>query len=313
MQHQVGTVLRRHRLRVQGEASRFRASLEHLGDTEMSVTRLSYGAAVIVEPVPEPGFWVLSLPMRGQVSVRADSGKVDSTPGVASFIPSDGNVAGHWHSSARQTVLRIRQELLWDACAGIDLGRHSDPDSFLRHHSPVLPIATQPGLLAGTLQTLASLDFEAYLAQPEKSCASQWSAMARLIACAVVTSRAAQTSSPSERAHHPKRSGHIQALMREMVYAEQLLTVSTLAARARISVRSLQLMFQQQGGSTALQAIREVKLQRARELIDAGASSVSDTAMACGFQHMGRFASLYAARFGSLPGVQARRSARESF
>ena len=83
---QVGTVLRRHRLRVQGDANSFRANLEYLGDEQLSIIRMSYGSSVIVEPVPKPGFWVFSMPLQGQVKVTADTGTAECRPGVVLLI-----------------------------------------------------------------------------------------------------------------------------------------------------------------------------------------------------------------------------------
>ncbi|RZJ24466.1 MAG: AraC family transcriptional regulator [Haliea sp.] len=296
-QHRVGTVLRRHNLRVQGASTAFRASLEHLGDEQLSVTRLSYGSSVVVEPVPEPGFWVLSMPLQGEVKVTADSGRVDSRPGVASMIPSSGEVRGHWMAGSRQAVLRIREELLWDACDGLA----DDPDGFLRESSPVLHVGHHTGLLAGLLQTLATLDFRQHIHLPQEGAAMQWSAMARLIAGSVVCARLSQRHGLDAGSASASRLYRVQGLLRDMVHAEDTVSVATLAARAGMSVRALQHLLQSQAGMTVVQAIRDVKLLRARELLGAGHASVSEVALACGFQHLGRFAAMYAKRFGHLP------------
>jgi len=296
-QHRVGTVLRQHQLHVQGDAAGFRASLETLGDERLSVTRLSYGASVIVEPVPEPGFWVLSLPLQGQVQVCADSGRVDSRPGVASLLPSSGQVRGHWLCGSRQAVLRIKEELLWEACAGIS----EQPDQFLREASPVLLVGPHTGLLVGVLQTLASLDFKQYMALPPQGSARQWDALAQLTAGAVVSARLpcnGQTPEPSGGASRLRR---VQEQLRNMVQAEEAVTVAALASRAGSSVRALQSLFQAQAGMTVVQAIREVKLLRAQELLRSDHNGVADVALTCGFQHLGRFAAMYRQRFGRLP------------
>lgn len=296
-QHRVGTVLRRHNLCVQGQSAAFRASLEHLGDGHLSVTRMSYGSSVIVEPVPERGFWVLSMPLRGQVHVAADTGQVDSRPGTASLIPSDGHVRGHWLADSRQAVLRIKEELLWEACEGIN----DDPDRFLRKSSPVLQLGPSAGLLGGMLQALALLDFRQYLQLSPQGSALQWAAMARLVASAVVATRLSDDGGMAPERGGLSRLRRAEAMLRDMVHAEELVTVTTLAKRLHVSVRSLQTLFQVQAGVTVVQAIREVKLLRAKALLGTGRSSVADAALACGFQHLGRFASMYEHRFGYLP------------
>lgn len=296
-QQRVGTVLRRHNLRVQGNSSSFRANLEHLGDEQLSVTRMSYGSSVIVEPVPEPGFWVLSVPLSGQVKVSADTGSVDSRPGVASLIASSGHVRGHWSAGSRQAVLKIKEELLWEACEGMT----DNPNQFLHRYSPVLYVAQNADLLVGVLQILASLNFKQYISLPEHSSAKQWSAMARLVASSVVCARQSNGDGIKIESGGSLRLHRAQSVLREMVYDEVTANVGTLAGRLGISVRALQNLFQLQAGQTVIEAIREVKLLRAKELLSANSISVSEAALACGFQHLGRFASMYEHRFGQLP------------
>lgn len=306
MQRRVGTVLRRHHLRVQNSSTAFRAHVEYLGDEKLSIARLSYGAPVIVEPVPEPGFWVLSLPLQGSVDVFADTGRVDSRPGVASLIPSSGTGSGHWQGKTRQAVLRIREDLLCDACDGIA----DEPDRFLRRASPVLPVGSDAGLLLGALQTLTALDFRQYMALPPQGIANQWAAAASLIANAIIGARLSGAGRKMpEASARQVRLRRARTLLQDLVYAGELLTVATLAQRMGLSVRSLQNLFQKESGSTARQAIHEAKLLRARELLQTGRDSVTNVALDCGFQHTGRFAAMYARQFGCLPS-QGRRASR---
>ena len=302
-QYRVGTVLRRHQLRLEGPEAGFCARLEHLGDADLSITRLGYGAAVCVEPVPEPGFWVLSLPLQGEVHVDADSGRAHTHAGVASFIPSHGQVHGHWLQGSRQAVLRVRAQLLEEACAAFT----DDAPRFLHGGSPALPVDTDTGLLRGLLHTLAALDFRAHAALPSSVAAAQWSALAQSLASAVACARAgaAPRRGPAVTTAQ-QRLRRARALMRELVEAEEPASVPIVAARLGMSVRSLQVLFQSQAGTTALQALRELRLQRARGLLAAGRGGVADVALACGFHHQGRFAALYAQRFGCLPSRERR-------
>ncbi|NRG42318.1 AraC family transcriptional regulator [Rathayibacter sp. VKM Ac-2835] len=77
-----------------------------------------------------------------------------------------------------------------------------------------------------------------------------------------------------------------------------------IAAAAHLSVRGLQVAFQRVLGTTPLQYLRDVRLDRARTdllLADPADATVADIARDWGFTHLGRFSGAYAARFGEYP------------
>ena len=77
-----------------------------------------------------------------------------------------------------------------------------------------------------------------------------------------------------------------------------------IAAAAHLSVRGLQVAFQRVLGTTPLQYLRDVRLDRVRtdlRLADPARTSVADVARGWGFGHLGRFSAAYAARFGEYP------------
>ncbi|MFE6489048.1 AraC family transcriptional regulator [Streptomyces sp. NPDC057757] len=81
-------------------------------------------------------------------------------------------------------------------------------------------------------------------------------------------------------------------------------TVRELAVLAGVSVRRLQEAFQQYVGMTPLAYLTDVRLTRAHDELRRSAPgevSVSEVAHRWGFDHLGRFASRYRARFGELP------------
>ncbi|TDX79050.1 AraC-like DNA-binding protein [Rathayibacter sp. PhB151] len=77
-----------------------------------------------------------------------------------------------------------------------------------------------------------------------------------------------------------------------------------IAAAAHLSVRGLQVAFQRVLGTTPLQYLRDLRLDRARtdlRLADPERTTVADIAREWGFGHLGRFSAAYAARFGEYP------------
>lgn len=93
--------------------------------------------------------------------------------------------------------------------------------------------------------------------------------------------------------------------------AHRPLTVSALAARSHVSVRSLQQSFRVHVGTTPMAYLRDVRLHRARkDLLQADPSidTVASFAFRWGFTNLGRFAAAYAARYGEKPAATLRRS-----
>jgi len=111
---------------------------------------------------------------------------------------------------------------------------------------------------------------------------------------------AAQRMPPGERygVHH---AGMLAALEAMEASLEEPLPRTALAARAGLSVRQLERLFQAQLGTTLGAHYRELRLDRARLLLRQGPLSVLQTAMAGGFVSAAHFSRAYRARFGIAP------------
>lgn len=87
------------------------------------------------------------------------------------------------------------------------------------------------------------------------------------------------------------------------------LTVSTLAARTHVSVRSLQAGFRRHLDTSPMAYLRDVRLRRAHEALqqsDPASVTVASIASQWGFTNLGRFAAAHAARYGEPPVVTLR-------
>jgi len=78
--------------------------------------------------------------------------------------------------------------------------------------------------------------------------------------------------------------------------------VEDIAGAADMSVRGLQESFQRNHGMPPMTYLRRIRLQLARQELEAGASAtIGEIAQAAGFRHLGRFADAYRNEFGELP------------
>jgi len=88
------------------------------------------------------------------------------------------------------------------------------------------------------------------------------------------------------------------------------LTLSSIAARSHISVRSLQQGFQRHLGTSPMTYLHEVRLRRAHQALlesDPSTATVASVAHRWGFTNLGRFAAAHAGRYGEVPSVTLHR------
>ena len=109
----------------------------------------------------------------------------------------------------------------------------------------------------------------------------------------------------------PMRSRLVETAV-EIIEAEAHLplTVSSIAARSRGSVRSLQQAFRRELEMTPMAYVRDVRLRRAHRALvesDPSVTTVASIAHHWGFTNLGRFAETHAVRFGE-PVVTLRRT-----
>jgi AraC-like DNA-binding protein len=94
--------------------------------------------------------------------------------------------------------------------------------------------------------------------------------------------------------------------------AQLPLTLSSIAARSQVSVRSLQQGFKRHLGMSPMSYLREVRLRRAHQALlesDPSIVTVASVAYDWGFTNLGRFAAAHAARYHEPPAKTLRRSA----
>jgi AraC-like DNA-binding protein len=90
------------------------------------------------------------------------------------------------------------------------------------------------------------------------------------------------------------------------------LTLSSIAARSQVSVRSLQQGFKRHLGMSPMSYLREVRLRRAHQTLlesDPSTVTVASIAYDWGFTNLGRFAAAHAARYREPPAKTLRRTA----
>lgn len=110
-------------------------------------------------------------------------------------------------------------------------------------------------------------------------------------------------SDPNDRVQSAgqRRVAQAIALMQDR-HAEPI-SVAALARELGCSCRSLQLAFREAGHGTPQEVLSGIRLDAARVRLLSGEQNITQSALASGVTHLGRFAHAYRQRFGETPGV----------
>ena len=110
---------------------------------------------------------------------------------------------------------------------------------------------------------------------------------------------------PTARAPDEPPAPLLLARARELMrsHVEEPLEVEAIAARLGLSRRSLERLFARHGEGSPARAYLEVRLKRARQLLQQTRMPVVEVALACGFTSAAHFSRAYRAAFGKPPQV----------
>ncbi len=275
----------------------------------------SIGPLAICEFVVEPGVaWDCGDLCGGyRVSVLR-SGRVESvsrnlsiTAGAGSVIvyPPEGHASARWASNSRMLGIKIDRCAV-DGALSEMLGREvaSQVD-----FDPIVRISTGAGPSWITMLLLLANDAfrpDGILTTPLAGLPYVDSLVRGLLLTADHRHRDAVAAKPKPVAPHAIRAAI------DIIEAEPHLplTVSELAARSYVSVRSLQAGFRRHVGMSPMAYARQVRLHRAHQALlesDPSTTTVASVAYRWGFTNLGRFAATHAARYGEAPAVTLRR------
>ncbi|MBV1789102.1 AraC family transcriptional regulator [Marinobacterium sp. D7] len=300
----VGQAFKPHRFEllreVEGESAHSRLHQFSLG--KVSLHRLRYAGEANVDPDRLEEFFLVQMPLAGRAGIQCDQQLIDTDAGRGVVINPSQRLKMRYRDSCDQLMLRIdraeleqvcshhlghplKQPLVFDSAFNwLDLPawrlaleyvtqvQKSSPDSL--HHRLVL-------------QQLQELLINTLLSQQPNNYTEQLAG-----------------EGPSLAPRHVKRvEEYIEA------HAEEALTPSRLAEIGGVSLRTLYAGFHEFRQIGPIEYLRTVRLHRVRDALlkPAHQLSVTDTALAWGFTHMGRFSKAYQQQFGEKPSETLRR------
>jgi AraC-like DNA-binding protein len=267
---------------------------------------LQYGAEVEVTPRPFDDFTLVHTSLVGGAEVEVDGQRLDVTQGRSAVLAPRRHVRLRWYPGTRQMIVKVPHALLRQI-----VGREDDEDvgfghSFLvaRRHALQWELISRSLVNAMSMRQESGLH-EAWLDHFERNVAlflmahrpGEAPAVPEATAVPAGTHGAAESISP---AGGKRRMDAVVDYIDSRLGAP--ISLEDLARAGGVSLRTLNELCHRHHGVTPMQLLRNRRLDAARQHLRMRPdASITDTAFAFGFGHLGRFSHYYHERFRELP------------
>ncbi|WP_218780525.1 AraC family transcriptional regulator [Rhodococcus sp. NCIMB 12038] len=295
-----------HEVRVLGDEDKFQMRMTAASFGPVTLGRLDYSTEVEIFTNELLDSYQVNIPMRGELITGSGRSRTVANPHRAAVYRCDQrSLLRGWASPYPTPVLalKIDRRALEDQLAarlGIEVANPIVFDVDLDLDSVVGRqwLSLVEGL-SHQLDSPEALALHPIVAAPMAECL-----MSGLLVAAEHDYRA--------RLYEPKPAlpGTVRLALDYLdAHAQQPLTVAQVAKNIGVSVRSLQVGFQNSLGTTPMRQLKIIRLQKARKDLlaaDPAEVGVTEIAQRWGFLHVGRFAGDYRAAFGVSPSEDLR-------
>jgi AraC-like DNA-binding protein len=301
----IAQVFSEHTLSVRGQAQRFAAEMDHVPVGSFSLSRLSWGAPVHVDPQRLGNYYLICLPVSGEAKFNLNGRPTDVSTRCAGVV----NASERFHFDANadfdQIAIRVERTAVekgWQALMGTPV---SSPISFdcalpasSTAWSTLAPLSQMFAQRIGCSNSLFQRRLEEHfinallLSQPHSH-------------------RVALDSTPSS----PNTPALVRRAQRVLLERADIEigtgigpTVSEIAIACGVSVRTLQLAFHDAYGIGPMAWLKRERLGEVRVALRGNPEvSITNIATQAGFSHLGDFSQAYRRAFGETPSATRRR------
>jgi AraC-like DNA-binding protein len=268
---------------------------------------IQYGAAAHIRTNPAHGDYWLELPLREQIECGVAGERIVCSPELAAVSSPTHELVIRTEGTGARLNVKVTAACLTRHLAGL-LGKEpSAPLVF----APAMDLTSSYGRSLARHVHLAVMDFQ-------RTGWMTWNAGAigmfeQFIVCRLLLSH---PNNYSEALRRHERTLAPRDLRRALDYIHANLaapiTIADIAEASGIAGRTLFQHFRDFRGTSPIRYLREARFAKARDALMRSESDegVAEIATACGFSHLGRFASDYRNRFGESPSETLRRSRR---
>lgn len=299
----VAAVFCDHALRVLDGGREVDASMHYLRAGGVGVGTMSYGARVAIDADSLGDFLLVQMPRRGREVVQHGGCTVHSDVRVATVVGHRGRLRMQHEAGTDKVFVRIDRDVLERRCRqqlGTELRA---PLEF----EPRMPLAgAQSASWVRLVRWLydearANADGRGTLFDsPLFASHVEQMVVTALLLCQPHNYRDRLESAPSRTA--PGAVRRAERYIEE--HAHEPVTVDDVAEAAGLGTRALFVNFRRHRGTTPMQYLKCVRLDRVHAQLlaaDPRTTTVTEVAMQWGFAHLGHFTSAFRERFGELP------------
>lgn len=302
--HVVAEAFCPHRLIALDRASQFETRFHSAGDGDVRLCYLDYGGRVHITPDEQESFYLVLMPLAGQVDISCGRERFQYDRDGASVPPVDRTWSVHVQAGSPHLVMWIARNRLEEHLRSMLARPVAEPVRFALGMDMTVPPARSWRRVVNLL--LDEIDGGGPIpAQPL--------AMRELERLLLSQLLLAQPSNYSDLLREQPRGTAPRAIRRaaELIeaHAAEPLTVEDIAEATGLSVRALQEGFRRFLDTTPMSYLREVRLRYVREELaaaDPASTTVTKIALRWGFLHAGRFSARYHERFGEPPSATLR-------
>lgn len=294
------TALRPHALRVRGRDARLAARLDHLPGA-VGLSRLRYGAEVTISEVaPEQDEFIIALPVAGSARFAYGRTTAPLGPGAMALVSPYERFTLHIDRDFDQLLVRLDRRRIERAAAVLVGAAEATPV-----HFELTATQSTPGLV-GLLEAAARIAGDAQLAQSRRLAGQ----LELLIIDALLLGHPSDITSRLAGSTNSLSADRVSLAMDYMLaHVADQFPLSAVAQHCGVTLRSLQLGFRREVGSSPGEWLRRQRLDRAHAqllLASERATTVTAVAVSCGFLHLGDFAARFKQRFGESPSAVLR-------
>ncbi|WP_311273432.1 MULTISPECIES: AraC family transcriptional regulator [unclassified Rhizobium] len=299
--HRVCVALSRHHMEI-AEGQLLDAALHEVEVGGLRLIYLRYGADVKVVPQAVPDHVLFQVVLRGTMTLEENGQIFEAGAGSGIIIENLDRCRLSYSADCEQLIIPVKRCML--AIASERIGGKSVPRSF--GFARVFPLIGEDDPLVSLLHYLLQQFardkrvLDALSAPFEITLAYELVAGHSSVTCEAVPPGAVPAC--------------VYAAERFMsVNLQRDIGLEELAKLVGTPSRTLSYSFQRFRNKSPLQALREKRLDRIRELlVTSQAASVTEVALQYQFNHVGRLAAFYKLRFGETPSQTLQRASHEA-
>ncbi|WP_227270750.1 AraC family transcriptional regulator [Roseobacter weihaiensis] len=299
---QVSKKLCDHRLDMTRRGARLCVTHNAVRGRHLSVNYLRYGTDVMVDPGHLSSFYLFQIPLSGDAEIVHRGDKMTAHKRAGTLLNPDRAAVLHWGTDCSKLLFQIDRAHLETVAETLTGMPNPGPIRF----DLKVDFTTRHGRELQRMFAICAAGIERGALFQTPLSASDLRIEYDLIV-ALLTLQKSNISHIIRNADSMTRPPDIRRAL-EFIHANlgNAITVPDIANAVGINVRTLQKGFQRAFGKTPQQVLRNARLDTAHYQLLArrDTPSVSDTALACGFSHLGRFSAYYRARFGRLPSMR---------